>query len=174
MGRTSYYHPVKRVEKLSRQELIGLMFDLINAFRFVKNPLETSLLIKDLLTAREIHDISKRLRIAKMLLRGATQRGVASELHCSLATVSKIGLWLSQGGDGLRQVIARLPKKYEFPEGLPPGPIEFHLPELIGSIYSLARAKSQQDYLDKFFKEVEEKKMSDKVFKEAIAGEFRK
>ena len=63
----------KRLEKLTRNEQADLTFDLINAFSLVKNPLSTSLLLQDLLTALEIKNLSKRLRIAKFLLAGKKQ-----------------------------------------------------------------------------------------------------
>lgn len=125
MSRTTYYPRPKRLEKMSKEDQLDLMFDLINAFRLVKTPLETALLMQDLLTASEIKHLAKRLRIAKLLLDSETHRDIAGQLHCSLATVTKVSIWINQGGEGLKDVIAKLPGRYPTPKNLPKKPIEF-------------------------------------------------
>ena len=72
MAKFPYINPQekpKRLEKLSKDQQEDLVFDLINAFALTKDPLSSSLLIQDLLTASEIKNLSKRLRIAKLLLK---------------------------------------------------------------------------------------------------------
>ena len=174
MGRTTYYPTVKRIERLKKEELLALMFDLINAFRFVNSPLETSLLIQDLLTANEIKNLAKRLRIAKLLLENKTQREVAREVKASLATVTKINLWLARGGEGFKKVIARLPKKYEMPKKLPSRPLTFNLPETLLTLASYGLAKNQEQNLKRFFEGVESKAVLDKSLREAFNDQYRK
>lgn len=151
-----------------------LMFDLINAFRFVNSPLEISLLISDLLTANEIKNLAKRLRIAKLLLENKTQREVAQEVKASLATVTKINLWLVRGGEGFKKVIAKLPKKYEMPKSLPSRPLTFHLPETLLTLASYGLAKNQEKNLQKFFEGVENKEILDKSLRQAFNDQYRK
>ena len=143
MART-FYPTARRIDKLSKEEVLDLTFDLINAFRYVQTPLETALLMQDLLTGSEIRQLAKRLRIAKLLLKGETQRDIARQLHCSLATVTKVSIWLSRGGEGLRQIVSKLPKKYKMPEKLPSGPIEYHLPQLMIALAQYSLAKHQK------------------------------
>lgn len=101
----------KKIERLTKAERADLAFDLINAFSLVRNPLTTSLLLQDLLTAAEIKNLSKRLRIAKLILSGKKQEEIIDDLHCSFATISKVRQWLDEGGAGFRQTIEKLPKK---------------------------------------------------------------
>src|SRR3972149_8053714 len=131
MGKKTYTFNPERVEKLSRNEQLDLLFDLVNAFSSVKTPFETALLMQDLLTASEIKHLAKRLRIAKLLIQGLTQRQVAGEVRCSTATVIKVNAWLTRGGEGLRNVIAKLPGRYELPEKLPKIALEFQLPQTL-------------------------------------------
>lgn len=152
------------------------MFDLINAFRLVKTPFETALLMQDLLTASEIKHLAKRLRIAKLLLDGETHRDIASKLHCSLATVTKISIWLNQGGEGLRETVARLPTRYPMPKNLPKKPIEFQLPQVLLALaqYSLAtHQKKQIKEISGFLENVENKKILDKTLQEMFDEEFK-
>src|SRR3990172_5004862 len=128
MARTTYYGKLRREEKFSKEKRLELMFDLINSFRIVKNPIETADFLQDLLTSKEIKNLSIRLRIAKLLLSGNTHEEIVKTLHCSFATVAKVSSWLSQGGKGFKEVISKLPVKYEIPKNLPPIPIEFQLP----------------------------------------------
>ena len=166
MSRTTYYPKAKRFEKLSKEELLDLFFDLINAFRLVKTPIETTLLIQDLLTASEIKNLAKRLRIAKLLLVGSTQREIVQKLHCSLATVTKVSIWLDQKGEGFKNVVSKLPARYKFPKKLPPGPLEYHLPQILMAVVDNSLAKHQKDKLEEFAKNVEGKRALDESLRE--------
>ncbi len=166
MTKTSYYDKPKRVDKINRDEQLALMFDLINAISIVKTPTETVLLLKDLLTAKEIKNLAKRLRIAKLLLTETSERKIANELHCSFATISKVNTWLSEGGEGLRNVIAKLPARYKIPDKLPKVPIEFQLPKLISSFATLTVASKQNELLENFAKGISLKESSDEISRE--------
>ena len=168
MTKTAYYKRSTRPEKLGRDEQLALMFDLINAVSIVKTPTETALFLKDLLTAKEIKNLAKRLRIAKLLLQEKTERAIAEELHCSFATISKVNTWLNEGGEGLRSVISKLPVKYAIPANLPKIPIEFQLPKLISTLAIAGIVNKQTDLLENFAKGVSAKENSDKVFREEI------
>lgn len=172
MGKRNYEMPVKRIEKLSKEEQLDLTFDLINAVSMVQTPTETALLLEDLLTAGEVKNLGKRLRIAKLLLKAKTQREISEELHCSFATVAKVNLWLSQRGEGFKKVIAKLPKQYSMPK-LQPRPLTYHLPETLISLAGMALANTQQQRLKKFSDKMADKEMMDKSFQEAIDEDFR-
>lgn len=174
MGRTTYYPTVKRRERLKREELLELMFDLLNAFRLLKTPLETAFLIQDLLTAGEIKNLAKRLRIAKLLLANKTQREIAQEVKVSTATVTKVSLWLGRGGEGFKGVISKLPKKYELPKKLPDRPLTFNLPETLLTLASYSLAKDQEKTLERFLEGVEEKEILDRNLRQSFSEEFRK
>lgn len=169
----SFYPPEKRTEKLSRKELLDLSFDLINAFRVANTPYDTALLIQDLLTANEIKNLAKRLRIAKLLLGNKSQREIVQELHCSLATTTKVSIWLDQGGEGFKKIIAKLPNRYKMPDKLPRGPIEYHLPQALLALGQYALAKTQENRLEKFMEGVEDKRITDKSLQEVFNQEFR-
>ena len=172
MGKT-FYEKTQRLEKLSRDQQLELMFDLINSFRVVKNPIETANFLQDLLTAKEIKNLAKRLRIAKLILSDKTHEEITKTLHCSYATISKVSLWLSQGGEGFKKVISKLPVKYDIPKNLPPIPIEFQLPRALFALYQYSRAKNQNELLEKFLEGVREKEVADKSLRETLAEEFK-
>lgn len=174
MAKTTYFSTTPRLEKFNRRELLDLTFDLINAFRLVKTPMQSALLIQDLLTASEIKQLAKRLRIAKLLISSDnTQREIAKELHCSLATVTKVSAWLNRGGEGLRMVVTKLPQKYELPDKLPGIALEFQLPQALLALVQYKVSKNQTSQLEKFWEEVEDKTILDKQLKELFDEEFR-
>lgn len=173
MGNTVYPRP-KKLDKLTREEKLALMFDLINAFTLVKNPVETAFLIQDLLTANEIRNLAMRLRIAKLLLRGKKQREIQEEIHASFATITKISLWLEQGSNGLRKTVSKLPTRYKLPKRLPPGPIEYHLPQALTALVQYGLAKRQGRQLEGFLEGVEGKAVLDKSLREAFNDFYRK
>lgn len=166
MAKTTYYPAPKRLEKLGRDDQLTLMFDLINAISLVRTPTDTAFLLKDLLTAKEIKNLAKRLRIAKLLLEGKTERDIADNLHCSFATIAKVRMWLAEGGEGLRNVISKLPPRYEIPKKLPAIPLEFQLPRLISTFAQYAGAKKQEYLLEKFAKGISSKQVLDRNLQE--------
>jgi TrpR-related protein YerC/YecD len=158
----TYYEKEKRIDKLSTDQKIDLMFDLINSFSQVKNPTDSAKRLEDFLTANEIRNLSVRLRIAKLLLAGITQREISSEFHTSLATINKINVWLNERGDGFRNVISNLPLKWKKPTKFSKGPIEYHLPELIIAMGQYVVVDKQERTIKKFIDKVEEKKNQDR------------
>ena len=172
MGKRNYEIPVKRIEKLSKEDQLDLTFDLINAISMVQTPTETALLLEDLLTAGEVKNLGKRLRIAKLLLKAKTQREISEELHCSFATVAKVNLWLNQRGEGFKKVIAKLPKQYSMSK-LPNRPLTYHLPETLIGLAGMALASNQKNRLEKFADAMDDKAIMDRSFSEAIDEDFR-
>jgi len=110
MNKTFFEKP-RRIEKLSKNEQRDLFFDLLNALVYTGNSGEAALFLQDLLTKKEVQILSKRLRIAKLLIKGLTYQKVNRQLHVSYATIAKIAVWLSERGDGFRNIIKKLPKQ---------------------------------------------------------------
>ena len=152
----------EKFERLSKEEKINLMFDLINSFRIVRSPLETAVFLQDLLTANEIRNLSIRLRIAKLLLFGKNQREIIDELHTSFATINKVKVWIDRGGEGFKNVIGELPLKWDIPKKLPRGPLEYHLPQALIALVKYGVASSQDKKVEKFLQAVNNKKILDR------------
>lgn len=173
MGKTTYYPKAKRTEKLSRNKQLEMIFDLINSFRMVKGPIEMAGYLQDLLTAKEIKNLAKRLRIAKLLLSGLTHEDVTKEVHCSYSSVAKISIWLSQGGEGIKKVVSKLPAKYAIPKKLPPVPLEFQLPKATLTTIQYFIAKNQNIRLEKFLEGVSAKEITNRSIRESQSLEYR-
>ena len=62
----------------------------------------------DLLTQKEIIEISARLRAAQMLLDSKTYNEIAMETGLSSRTIARISDWLQNGTSGYRSVIGLL------------------------------------------------------------------
>lgn len=87
-----------------------LFLDLVSALVQTKNITEAALFLQDLLTRKEAQNLSKRLRIAKLLIEGKTYEEIEEKINVSHATIAKIAIWLEEKGDGFRKIIERLPK----------------------------------------------------------------
>jgi len=173
MGKRVYYEKEKRLEKLSKDEILDLTFDLINIFGQIRSSADAANLIKDLLTADEIKDLAKRLRIAKLLLENKSQREIAIGVHASLATISKISIWLQQSDGSLKKSINRLPEKFKIPKNLPAIPLEFQAPQTLLATAQYILAKNQNGKVKKFIEKIESKRQTDKNFKESVDIEFK-
>lgn len=96
---------------LTKADSQDLVSDLIYSVVHAKNFNDSILFLQDLLTKSEVQMLSKRLRIAKLLLKGKTYRDIEKEINVSHGTVAKIAEWLAQKGDGFRKIIKNLPEK---------------------------------------------------------------
>lgn len=110
MGRT-YLEKPKRLEKLTKSEQEDLFFDLLNALVCTESLSDAALFLQDLLTRKEAQNLSKRLRIAKLLISGMTYEEIKKDLHVSFGTIAKIVIWLEERGDGFRKIIKKLPRR---------------------------------------------------------------
>lgn len=172
MGKRVYYQKEGRLEKLSKDDVLDLTFDLVNAFGQIRSSNNAADIIKDLLTADEIKDLAKRLRIAKLLLSKASQREIATTVHCSLATVTKVSIWLQQSDGNLEKIISKLPTKYKMPKNLPKIPIEFQAPQALLATAKYILASNQNRKLNTFMQKVESKKLTDKLLKKLLVKSF--
>lgn len=171
---TTYYPTEKRLEKIPPRLKDDITFDLINAFGLVKNPIEAAMLLQDLLTKKELDNLAKRLQIAKLLLNGETHEEITEKLHCGFGLIARVGTWLKEGGDGLRRIIRRLPKRKEYPENkFSPLPAEYRMPQLVWKYIRLYRAYNEEAKIKKFLEDVEDKALIDKQLKESFDDFYR-
>ena len=62
---------------------------------------------REILTGKEIRDISSRWELVQRLLRGDSQRKIARELHLSLCKITRGARELKKGKSALEQVIVK-------------------------------------------------------------------
>lgn len=175
MSKFNYFtYKEKGLDKFSTDYQQDLVFDLINAFALANNPLDSALLLQDLLTEDEIKDLSKRLRIAKLLLNSRSHEEIVGELHCSYATITKVRIWLTGAGDGLKKVISRLPERRRVSTPRRTPGAGYGLPDILAYYISVGLKKSEQKKLDNFLQNMKSKASSDRDLKEELDLEFRK
>ncbi|MGI6212229.1 MAG: YerC/YecD family TrpR-related protein [Anaerovoracaceae bacterium] len=63
---------------------------------------------EDICTVKEIHAISQRLQVAKLLSKKWTYNEIEKATKASTATISRINKCLVYGADGYRRVLERL------------------------------------------------------------------
>ncbi len=66
---------------------------------------------EDICTINEIHAISQRLQVAKLLSKKKTYSEIEEATKASTATISRINKCLVYGADGYRRVLERLEEK---------------------------------------------------------------
>lgn len=172
MRRTTVLEKPKRLDKLTKPEHEELVFDLINAFALVKNPTDSALLMHDLLTKSEIKNLSKRLRIAKLILSGKKQEDIISQLHCSFGTVARVRTWLTEGGKGLHKVIKKLPEKTLRPRAHYSYPSP-NLPLILLASFQELKHRKETKNIDTFLKSLEEKHLIDKRIMKEVRDEYK-
>lgn len=175
MGKFNYFiYKEKRLNKFSKDEQEDLVFDLINAFSLANNPLDSALLLQDLLTEVEVKNLAKRLRIAKLLLDGETHEEIVNELHCSFATVAKVRIWLDNAGEGLKRVIKKLPqrRKVNTPKRIPG--VGYGLPSIIDYYISAGLKVKEDKRLENFTKSMKAKNAVDRELRQDLNSEFKR
>ena len=81
---------------------------LIKALVSLGTEEEAKLLLEDLLTAKEIDDLSQRLRVAQLLLNKENYATVSKETGASSATISRVNRCVGYGGGGYETVLTKL------------------------------------------------------------------
>lgn len=65
---------------------------------------------EDLCTPREVEEMSKRVRAARMLAENSVYTEVVNETGLSTATISRVNRCLKEGSDGYATVLSRVKK----------------------------------------------------------------
>ncbi len=73
--------------------------------------------LQDLMTIREIRDMSQRLKVAGMLREGMAYNRITDEVSISSATISRISRCLNYGDGGYETVLRRLEKSEDDDNG---------------------------------------------------------
>lgn len=79
--------------------------ELADVLVTIKDPVTAEAFLRNILTPGELEEISKRLQIVKLLLKGAPQREVAKKLGVSMGTVSRGSRELKYGENGFRKIL---------------------------------------------------------------------
>ncbi len=82
--------------------------NLYEAILKLKNLKEARAFFRDLLTAKEIEDLSNRWQAAKMLDSNIPYSIIEKQTNLSSATIARISQWLNFGKGGYRLIIDRL------------------------------------------------------------------
>ncbi|WP_284141367.1 MULTISPECIES: YerC/YecD family TrpR-related protein [unclassified Virgibacillus] len=98
-----------QIDKL-RGEQLDQLFDAILS---LKDREECYRFFDDIATMSEIHSISQRLQVAKMLTEGQTYSVIEKETKASTATISRVRRCINYGSDGYKMVLDRMKKKKE-------------------------------------------------------------
>lgn len=81
--------------------------NLAKAFLSLENINECYALFDDLLTVKEIEDLSSRLEVAKLLKSGENYIDIAAATGASTATISRVSKCLTGHRGGYRMVLSR-------------------------------------------------------------------
>jgi TrpR-related protein YerC/YecD len=82
--------------------------ELFKAILSLENEEECYRFFEDICTINEIHAISQRLQVAKMLNNKATYSEIEDKTKASTATISRINKCLVYGADGYKTVLERI------------------------------------------------------------------
>ena len=98
-----------KYNSLSEKDKKKYLGDFYTMISLLSSKDEVKAFLKDLLTLSEITMISRRLQIAKMLLKEETYFDIKEKLGVGNSTVAQVERWLSDGFGGYKSVL----KKYE-------------------------------------------------------------
>ncbi|MBM7601125.1 TrpR-related protein YerC/YecD [Virgibacillus halotolerans] len=93
-----------QIDKL-RGEQLDQLFD---AILLLKDREECYRFFDDIATMSEVHSISQRLQVAKMLTEGQTYQVIEKETKASTATISRVRRCINYGNDGYQMVLDRM------------------------------------------------------------------
>lgn len=85
--------------------------ELFEAILLLENIEECYRFFEDISTIKELHALSQRLKVAKLLEENKTYIEIEELTHASTATISRINRCLVYGADGYKLILERLEKK---------------------------------------------------------------
>ncbi|MFZ2153720.1 MAG: YerC/YecD family TrpR-related protein [Candidatus Moraniibacteriota bacterium] len=91
--------------KVDKKDLGKMFYKLCLAVSKIKKPEEIASFLSDLLTDNEVKMISKRLKIAEMILAEFSYQEIKEELRVGDGTIARVQEWLSISGEGYRQAV---------------------------------------------------------------------
>lgn len=86
------------------------MQNLLSAMSTLKTKTELADFLRDLMTVKELKDISQRWQIVLMLEKKVPYLEIAKQVGVSTTTVTRVALWLNHGQNGYRTALSRLAK----------------------------------------------------------------
>lgn len=95
-------------ESKFRSEEIDELFDAVLT---LKDREDCYRFFEDICTINEIHSISQRLQVAKLLREKKTYNEIEQITKASTATISRINKCIVYGADGYKRVLERLEEK---------------------------------------------------------------
>jgi len=102
---------MRKYSKISNKERMKLLEELCETLSVLKTPQEIMSFLVDLLTRQELIMLAKRIKIAKLLIKGKSYRSIENLLGVGHTTVAKVSQWLIEGGEGFRLVTERTRKE---------------------------------------------------------------
>lgn len=97
-----------RIQKLSVKEQEQLLLEFCESMLSLKSLREVVNFLKDIFTKQEIEMISKRLKIARLLLEGKTYQEIRQNIKVASGTIGRVNVWLKLSGEGYRMVVKRV------------------------------------------------------------------
>jgi TrpR-related protein YerC/YecD len=86
------------------------MQNLITAMGTLKTKEELANFLRDLMTIKELEDVSQRWQIVLLLNQKVPYLEIAKQVGVSTTTVTRCALWLHHGKGGYRTALSRLKK----------------------------------------------------------------
>lgn len=84
---------------------------LIKALLSLENEDECKQFLEDVMTTKEILDMSQRIRVAQMLKEGIVYSKISSETGASAATISRVNRCLNYGAGGYDIILQKINNK---------------------------------------------------------------
>jgi TrpR-related protein YerC/YecD len=97
------------------------MSELLDAILRLRDVDEAGRFFRDLCTLGELHDLSQRWAVVRMLDAGLHYADISRRTGASTATITRIASWLNHGEGGYREMLERMragtPASRPYPTG---------------------------------------------------------
>jgi len=154
--------------KLTSQERKELFLDLCRALSVLQTPKEVADALTDLLSAKEVETIAKRLQIAAYLVEGKDYQTIRSLLKVGFSTIARVNTWLNLSGEGFKIMLSRKkkPEKTDIEDRF--DPYSWHnikrrysmyfWPELLFEEFMKRADRKEKEKMQKIFEKMDLKK----------------
>jgi len=105
--------PRAQPQLFSKEERTKILDELWTIIALLESKEEVKNFFKDLLSETEALMLARRIRIAKLLLSGASYDEIRQKLGVGDATIAQVHRWLQGGFGGYQNLLPRLEKELE-------------------------------------------------------------
>lgn len=100
-------------DRIHNEVSLEWLLDLCDGISSLRNPQDAAIVLRDLLTYKEMVMLAKRIKVAELLRKQQGYRQISGILGVSQDTIARIQRWMEVSGEGYELLLKRISRARE-------------------------------------------------------------